>query len=75
MYRSFNGSIGDYEQNILGGEAAMWAEQVQGVAVEGKLWPRVAALGERLWADPESGNENFCLNFTLSYLFIKGMLY
>ena len=34
----------------------MWSEQVEGVAVEAKLWPRVAALGERLWADPESGN-------------------
>ena len=39
----------------MGGEAAMWTEQVQGIAVESKLWPRVAALGERLWADPESG--------------------
>ena len=55
VYRSFEGSEEQYEQNILGGEAAMWAEQVQGIAVEGKLWPRVAALGERLWADPESG--------------------
>ena len=45
-----------FEQNILGGEAAMWSEQVEGVAVEAKLWPRVAALGERLWADPESGS-------------------
>ena len=35
----------------------MWSEQVQGAAVEGKLWPRVAALGERLWADPETGNQ------------------
>ena len=34
----------------------MWSEQVQGAAVEGKLWPRVAALGERLWADPGTGN-------------------
>ena len=34
----------------------MWTEQVQGIAVEGKLWPRVAGLGERLWADPETGN-------------------
>ena len=44
-----------FEQNILGGEAAMWSEQVEVVAVEAKLWPRVAALCERLWADPESG--------------------
>ena len=55
VYRSFEGSEEMYEQNILGGEAAMWSEQVEGVAVEAKLWPRVAALGERLWADPESG--------------------
>ena len=56
VYRSFEGSEEMFEQNILGGEAAMWSEQVEGVAVEAKLWPRVAALGERLWADPESGN-------------------
>ena len=55
VYRSFEGSEEQYEKNILGGEAAMWTEQVQGIAVESKLWPRVAALGERLWADPESG--------------------
>ena len=36
----------------------MWSEQVQGAAVEGKLWPRVAALGERLWADPGTGNQH-----------------
>ena len=55
VYRSFEGSEEQYEENILGGEAAMWTEQVQGIAVESKLWPRVAALGERLWADPDSG--------------------
>ena len=32
----------------------MWSEQVSGVAVESKLWPRGSALGERLWADPDS---------------------
>ena len=55
-----------YEQNILGGEAAMWSEQVEGVAVEAKLWPRVAALGERLWADPESGKtDDACAVYVL----------
>ena len=39
--------------NILGSETGMWTEQVEGVAVEGKIWPRSAALGERLWAEPE----------------------
>jgi len=55
VYRSFEGSEEQYEENILGGEAAMWTENTQGIAVESKLWPRVAALGERLWADPDSG--------------------
>ena len=35
----------------------MWSEQVQGEAIEGKLWPRGAALGERLWSDPSTGEE------------------
>ena len=33
----------------------MWAEQVDGAAIQGKLWPRGAALGERLWTDPATG--------------------
>ena len=44
----------DLAKNILGGEVAMWSEQVSGLAVEGKLWPRGSALGERLWADPDT---------------------
>lgn len=26
--------------------------QVEGVAIEGKLWPRLSALAERFWTDP-----------------------
>ena len=44
----------------------MWSEQVQGVAVEGKLWPRVAALGERLWADPGTGNQYTTQRITIA---------
>ena len=33
----------------------MWTEQVAGDAIEGKLWPRGAALGERLWSDLSTG--------------------
>jgi len=40
------------EHLILGGEAAMWTEQVDGAAVVHKLWPRASALAERLWTDP-----------------------
>ena len=55
LYRAFNDSVSALEANILGGEAAMWSEQVSGSAIEGKLWPRGAALGERLWSDLTTG--------------------
>jgi len=54
MYRAQGGQPGQ-EANILGGEAAMWSEQVEGQAVIHKLWPRASALGERLWSDPPGG--------------------
>ncbi|CAL7936188.1 unnamed protein product [Xylocopa violacea] len=39
---------------ILGGEAALWTEQVDSATVDAKIWPRSAALAERLWAEPNS---------------------
>ena len=64
LYRAFNDSVSALEANILGGEACMWSEQVAGDAIEAKLWPRGAALGERLWSDlPTGGFLQFLLNF------------
>ncbi|KAG8034219.1 hypothetical protein G9C98_001304 [Cotesia typhae] len=41
------------------GEAALWTEQTDSVSVDPRLWPRSAALAERLWAEPETSWRNF----------------
>ncbi|XP_043520160.1 chitooligosaccharidolytic beta-N-acetylglucosaminidase isoform X4 [Frieseomelitta varia] len=39
---------------ILGGETALWTEQVDSASIDAKIWPRAAAFAERLWAEPSS---------------------
>ena len=53
VHNPLNGINENLTANVEGGEAHMWTEMVDGVSLDGMVWPRTAAVAEVLWGGPK----------------------
>jgi hexosaminidase len=52
------GLTDEEKSRVLGGEACMWSEMVSTENIDSRIWPRLAAVAERLWSPQQVKDVN-----------------